>query len=227
MRYEISLSPSYAMASVQLQTGEALRSESGAMVAMSPSIDLESQMRGGLLGSLKRAALGGESFFQSTFTANRGAGEVLLAPQIPGDIIGVELSGEEYIVQSGSYLASDMNLELDTKFGGLRSLFAGEGFFWVKVSGRGTLLVSSFGGIYKKTLAPGERYIVDNGHIVAFPASVQYEVRKAAKSWISTLKSGEGLVCEYTGPGEILLQSRSASAFAAWVASHSPSQSSG
>lgn len=222
MQYRVLYRPSFALAQVQLDAGEALRTESGAMVAMSPNLSLESKMEGGLFSALGRAVLAGESFFQSTYTAQGAPGEILLAPSTPGDIMGVELTGQSYMVQQGSYLASSPALTLETKFAGMSSMFASEGAFMVRVTGTGLLLLSSYGAIHKVTLAAGESYVVDSGHIVAFDANVTFQLTKAAKGFMSTVTSGEGLVVRYTGPGDIYLQTRNLKSFVDEIAPYLP-----
>src|SRR5262249_51922679 len=121
-RYEIHHQPAFSLAVLQLRAEQSIMAEAGAMVSMSANIELQSQMKGGLLGALKRAA-GGESAFVSTFTARGGPGEVTLAPGAPGDIAAVELSGQTFFVQSSSYLAGDASLTVDTKWGGAKTFF--------------------------------------------------------------------------------------------------------
>src|SRR5689334_24787261 len=150
-QYQILHQPAFSLAVLQLQSEQAIQAESGAMVSMSANIELQSQMKGGLFGALKRAA-GGESAFISTFTARGGPGEVTLAPGAPGDIAAIELSRQPFFVQSSSYLAGDASLVVDTKWGGAKSFFAGEGLFVSMVQGQGLLLVSSFGAIHSKKL---------------------------------------------------------------------------
>jgi uncharacterized protein (AIM24 family) len=87
------------------------------------------------------------------------------------------------------------------------------------------LLISSFGAIRKKSLRPGEQYVVDTGHIVAFEASVQYTLEKATKGIFRTLTSGEGLVARYTGPGDLYIQTRNIEAFAGLLKPFFPTQS--
>lgn len=213
MQYQVLYRPSFALAHVTLEQGEALRTESGAMVGMSPNLRLEAKMEGGLLKALGRSMLSGESFFQSTYTAEGGPGELLLAPALPGDIMGVNLDNQAFMIQKGSYLAGSTSLNIETKFAGMGSIVSGEGAFMVRASGSGLLLLSSYGAIHKIVLAAGEQYIVDSGHIVAFDARVTYSLDKASRGLMSSVTSGELLVCRYTGPGEIYLQTRNLSAF--------------
>ena len=212
--WEIEHQGAFALAVVRLQPEQAIHAEAGAMVSMSANVDLYSEMKGGVFGALKRA-VGGESAFVSTFTAKGGPGEVTFAPGAPGDVAGIEMQGQTFMVQSSSYLAGDMSLQVDTKFGGAKSFFGGEGLFVLQVSGTGLLLVSSFGSIHRKVLRPGEQYVIDTGHLVAWEGHMQYNLRKAAKSGLlRSFLSGEGMVAEFTGPGEILIQTRNLAAFA-------------
>ena len=213
--YEILYKPSYCLLRVKLGGGEAISAEAGAMVAMSDGIEIETKMKGGFFGALKRSVLGGESFFINTFRA-RKPGEVLFAPSLPGDIYAIELKGETVYAQSGAYIASSPEIEVSTKWGGAKTFFSREGFFLLKISGLGKLFLSSYGAIHEINLEAGQRYIVDTGHIVAFSEGMGYKV-KAVGGIKSTLFSGEGLVCELTGPGKILIQSRSVDTFLFWL----------
>jgi uncharacterized protein (TIGR00266 family) len=224
--WEIQHAGSFALAVVQLQPEQAIAAEAGAMVSMSGNVELHSELKGGVFGALKRA-VGGESAFVSTFTARGGAGEVTLAPGAPGDVVGIEMQNQVFKVQSSSYLAGDTSLQIDTKWGGARSFFGGEGLFVLQVSGSGLLLVSSFGAIHRKMLRPGERYVVDSGHLVAWEGQMQYQLRKAAKSFFRSFLSGEGVVAEFMGPGEILIQTRNLAAFAGLLKPFFGSQSGG
>lgn len=224
-KWEVKYQGAFALAVINLQTEQAISAEAGAMVSMSANVDLYSEMKGGVFGALKRA-VGGESAFVSTFTAKGSPGEVTFAPGAPGDVVGIELRNQTFMVQSSSYLAGDTTLQVDTKFGGAKSWLGGEGLFLLQVSGNGLLLVSSFGAIHRKTLRPGEQYVVDTGHLVAWEGQMQYNLRKAAKSgFFRSFLSGEGMVAEFNGPGEILIQTRNLAAFAGLLQPFFPSQS--
>ncbi|MBA3806120.1 MAG: TIGR00266 family protein, partial [Acidobacteria bacterium] len=128
---------------------------------------------------------------------------------------------------ASSYLAGDASLNVDTKWGGAKSFFGGEGLFVLQVTGTGLLLVSSYGAIHRKRLQPGERYVVDTGHLVAWEGTTQYTLRKAAAGFFRSMMSGEGIVAEFTGPGELLIQTRNLQAFAGLLKPFFPSQSGG
>ena len=222
--WEIEHQGAFALAVVKLQAEQTIHAEAGAMVSMSANVDLHSEMKGGVFGALKRA-VGGESAFVSTFTARGGPGEVTFAPGAPGDVAGIEMQGQTFMVQSSSYLAGDASLDVDTKFGGAKSFFGGEGLFVLQISGTGLLLVSSFGAIHRRTLRPGEQYVIDTGHLVAWEGHMQYNLRKAAKSGLlRSFLSGEGMVAEFSGPGEILIQTRNLAAFAGLLRPFFPTQ---
>ena len=219
MKSEILYPGAFPMARVELTAGESIKAESGAMVASSPTIDIESKMEGGFLGALSRKFLTGEKFFFQTLRASRGPGEVLLAPTVPGEIVMLELDGvNEYMVQKDGFLAGAEAIKLDSQMQSLsRGLLGGEGFFILKVSGKGTLLLNSFGAIHKIELRPDQEYIVDNSHLVAWSSTTSYNIERAASGWVASFTSGEGFVCRFRGPGVVYIQSRNPGTFGAWI----------
>jgi len=223
MHIEILYRPSYSVARVLLNRQETIQVESGAMVGMSPDLEMETQAKGGLLKSISRSMFGGESFFMNTYTGSADGDSILLAPPLPGDIAVIELHGETLMVQSGSYLASTDGITVDTKWSGAKTFFGSEGLIMLKVSGSGTLIVSSYGAIHPMELEAGRKYVVDTGHLVSFDEQLGFKVKKVA-GWKSTLFSGEGLVVELTGPGKFNLQSRSQDSFLAWLIPNLPKQ---
>lgn len=225
MKAEILYRPSYSMAEVILAEGENISVESGSMVGMSSTIRVETSMKGGLLKSLARSVLGGESLFINTYQSDSGEGKLLLAPTLPGDVFTFDLSGESYLVQSGSFLASSEGVTTDTKWGGAKTFFGGEGLIMLRCSGVGTLILSSYGAIHELALSAGEKFTVDTGHLVAFSEEIGFKVR-AIGGLKSTIFGGEGLVTDLTGPGKILMQTRSVGAFLDWLMPKLPKPSS-
>lgn len=225
MNVDIQYRPSYSLATITLKAKESIQVESGAMVAMAPELEMQTDARGGLMKSLTRSIFGGESFFINTYTAPVDGIRLAIAPTLPGDVAVVELVKQELLVQSGSYLASSAGVNVDTKWTGAKTFFGGEGLIMLKLSGSGTLILSSYGAIHTMTLKAGEKIKVDTGHLVSFESSIQYRIQKVA-GWKSTLLSGEGLVIELTGPGDVTLQTRSQDAFLAWLLPKIPRQSS-
>ncbi len=215
MDIEIIHRPSYSLAIAKLTPNERIRAEAGAMVSMSGGMNIETKAEGGILKSLGRAVLGGESFFQNFFVAPAAGGEVTLAPELPGDIAVIEMSGNKLMIQSGSYMASESTIELNAKVS-VKAFMSAEGISMLEATGTGTLLVSSYGAIYEKTLAAGETYIVDSSHLVAFDGTMGV-TPKPVGGIKSTLFSGEGLVIELSGPGKIYIQTRSPQALINWI----------
>jgi uncharacterized protein (TIGR00266 family) len=223
MQFEIMQPGSFALLKINLDANETVKAESDAMMSMSSNIVLKSKMEGGLLGGLARSLLSGESLFFQTLTAQDQPGEVVLAPALPGDVTAYQLSGKTLYIQSGGFLAAESSVEIDTKMQNLgKGLFSGAGLFVIKVHGTGTVFFNSFGAIVTKELQAGEEYIVDTGHLVAWEESMDYKIQKASSGLMTSITSGECLVCKFTGPGKVYLQSRNPSSFGAWVRGYLP-----
>lgn len=216
MDIQILYKPAYSMGVLKLAPNESVRVEGGSMVGMSQGISLQTQATGGVLKSLARSMLGGESFFQNVYQAPAAGGEVLVAPSLPGDLYALDLANMNILIQSGSYVASEEGVTIDTKWGGARTFFASEGFIMLKAGGRGKILMSSYGAIHEVALTAGQVFTVDTGHLVAFSESLGFNIRRVG-GIKSTLFSGEGLVVDLTGPGRLLMQTRSASSFLSWL----------
>ena len=219
MNFQVLYPGAFASLEVTLGNGESIKAESGAMVTMSETIDVDSKMEGGLFGGLKRKFLTGESLFLQTLKAERGDGKVLLAPSFPGDLTVLELDGsKEYIIQKSGFLAAEDSVDVDTKMQNIaKGFLSGEGFFIMKASGTGKVAVSCYGAVHKEVLSAGQTLVVDNGHLVAWDGGMNYAIEKASKGLVSSFTSGEGVVCRFTGPGEIYIQTRNPGAFGSWV----------
>jgi uncharacterized protein (TIGR00266 family) len=226
MHTEILYRPSYSMTRVQLEPHEEIYVEAGSMVSMSAGITIETAMRGGLLKSITRSLFGGESFFMNTYQAPADGGEISLAPALPGDMNVVELEDESLMVQSGGFVAASKNLDVDTAWSGAKTFFASEGLIMLKVAGSGSLILASYGAIHELHLGAGEGVTIDTGHLVAFSQGIDFQVRRIGNI-TSTLFSGEGLVVDLTGPGRVLMQTRSADAFITWIVPKLPLETSG
>ncbi|MCY3967819.1 MAG: TIGR00266 family protein [bacterium] len=219
MKVDVRHAPSFAVARCVLGSGEKVKVEAGAMSAHSSGMSLEAKMEGGVLKGLKRSVLGGESLFISTYTAPAQGGWVDVAAKLPGDLRVIELNGStSWIIERGNWLASEDGVDVDTKWGGFKSLVGGEGGFMAHASGTGKVIVASYGAIDTISLAAGETVVVDTSHMLAFPDTVTYDLRRAVQGRsIQSVKSGEGLVFEFTGPGDILTQTRNQAQLIAWL----------
>jgi len=216
MEYRIVCRPSYSLLELRLEDGEEVVAEAGAMVYMK-NVELKTEVKGGIFGGLKRALLGGETFFTNRFVA-RGKGLLGLAPRYNGDVVHIPLEGRIF-AQSGAFLASTPEVEIDTKWGGGRTFFAGEGLFLLKLEGSGDVFLASFGGV--EELDVDGSLIVDTGHIVAFEDGLDFDVRRVG-GLKATLLSGEGLVAEFRGQGKVWIQTRSIAEYIGWISSLMP-----
>ncbi len=229
MNYQILYPEAFPVVECHLTRGEKIKAESDAMIAMSATIDVEGKMEGGILKGLMRKVMAGESFFFQELVASRGDGTVLFGHSRPGGILDVELDGSYgLMVQKNGFLAGTQGIEVDTKMQNLsRGLFSGEGFFILNITGKGTVFVSSYGVIHPINLEAGEEFIIDNGHLVAWPSYMNYNIEKASSGWISSFTSGEALVCRFKGPGTVLIQTRNPGGFKDWIRSMIPASSGG
>ncbi|EFX04218.1 duf124 domain containing protein [Grosmannia clavigera kw1407] len=212
--YRISHRDCNTILTIQLAIGCPLSAKPGAMIAMSPSVTL----KGAYKFSMKKLVAGAE-MGSSTYT---GPGELLLAPPMLGDITSIRLNGNNgWSVGHDGFLACTQGVTKDYKRQGLgKAMFSGEGLWVYKIGGIGLLWISSFGAIIKKDLADGEKYIVDNGHLVAWNTKYNLE-RVASGGIISGLASNEGLICKFTGPGTVYIQTRNPRAFSGFMSGQS------
>ena len=224
MQVELMYQPAFTLGRLCLGRGEQVRVEAAAMVGMSAGTTLETKT-GGFMQALKRSFLGGESFFQNIYTAPAQGGEVWVAPSMPGDLSVLTIT-EPMLIQSGAYVASDIGIKLDTKWGGSKSFFGtGGGLFMLRAEGQGQVVVSSYGAIHEMVLAAGESFTLDTGHLVALNESMAFKTRSIG-GMKTFLFSGEGFVVDLTGPGKVLVQTRSQDQFLSWLIPKLPQSSS-
>ena len=227
MQHRIDHGSAFALATLTLEPGEACTAEAGAMVSMTPGFDVETNAGGGGGGGLLKgleARRPRRRELLHEHVRGEGDGRARLAPGFPGDIVHRLLGAETVYLTSGNFLASTAGVDVDTKWGGAKTFFSGEGLFLLKVTGPGDLLISSYGAVDQLDLTEGQMHIVDSGHLVGFTDGVAYNVRKFA-GWKSTILGGEGLVVELTGPGTVWLQTRSPRALVDVLAPLLPKQS--
>eukprot|EP00050_Salpingoeca_kvevrii_P008542 m.303524 g.303524 ORF g.303524 m.303524 type:complete len:270 (-) comp15973_c0_seq1:35-844(-) len=206
---------------VSLQPGETVKAESNAIVAMDASLRLAGRMEGGIISALFRKFLTNESVFFQTLRAEYGPGQALMAPIVPGDVVVEELDGTNgFYLQRGAFLACGNSVTITSRIqrNVFNSLFSGTGWFLLNATGTGPLAFGAYGSVHKLELKPGEVRMVDNGHLVAWTQSMSYRVELAVPGSLSdSFFSGEGLMCYFTGPGTVFVQSRSEAAFREWI----------
>jgi uncharacterized protein (TIGR00266 family) len=187
-------------------------------MAMSAGVELSSKAEGGIMKSLKRAALGGESFFVSTYTAPAEGGFVDVAARLPGDVSTYTIDpSHSLFISKGSWMANEQTVALNTQWGGFKNMFGSEGGFVLRAEGSGQVVFACYGALEVWNLQQGQHITVDTGHMVAYEESVQMAIRKASGGLVQTFKSGEGLVFDFSGPGRVWTQTRNPNELLGWI----------
>ena len=212
MQYEIIAQPTYSALEVSLDPDESIVAESGAMAWMTDTVRLSTSARGGMFRSLRRSALGGESFFQNVFEAEWPGGAIGFAPGQPGDIVAVDVDGGELMLEDGAFLASEQSVIIDSSWQGLSGLF-NEGLFILRATGNGMLFFSAYGDIQE--IEVDGSYVVDNGHAVAWDATLNCRVTRSRS--IRAFMFSDQLLMSFRGRGRLWVQSRSPQALANWA----------
>lgn len=210
----------------QLEDGESVICESGAMSWMSPNLEMETS--GGGAGKVFGRMFSGEGMFQNRYTARKGAGMIAFASKFPGDIRAVEITRDSPVIcQKGAFLASTEGVELSVAFQQKFStgLFGGEGFIMQKLSGNGTAFIEIDGSTIEYNLEHGQQMLIDTGYLAMMDATVKMEIQKV-KGLKNVMLGGEGLFNTLvTGPGRVVIQTMPISGFAAFIASLLPRKS--
>src|SRR3954447_25850464 len=221
MNLEIRHNPAFSVVRATIHAGEEIRIESGAMMAMSGSVQMDAKMEGGLKKGLMRSVLGGESLFITKMTGTKEGDWVDAAARLPGDITILDVDGSMNLTK-GSWLLSGAGVEIDTKWGGFKNLVGGEGGFLVRATGTGQAVCSCYGALEVYDVAAGDQLVLDSGHLVAYEDTLTFTTRKVTSGLMQTLKSGEGLVFEFTGPVRVCAQTRNPGELIAWLPSELP-----
>ncbi|MBQ6387068.1 MAG: TIGR00266 family protein [Ruminococcus sp.] len=205
MKYEI-MGGNFPAVLCKLNKGEKIVCEGGAMSWMDDKFTMETS--GGGVKKMFGRAFSGESLFLNTYTADED-GEIAFASSFPGQIVAVEIgSGRSVIAQKKAFLACfgdvDMSVFFQKKLSG--GFFGGEGFILEKYSGSGVVFLEIDGSVKEYTLAPGERKIMDTGHMVMMDDTCTMDVQ-TVKGIKNKFLGGEGLFnTVVTGPGRIVIQ---------------------
>lgn len=213
-KYEVINSTSTtATLKVYIPAGESMKAIPGCMFATSSSIEIKGKVK-----KTFKALLGPEDATYATYTAIDEDGWVMLAPGFFGSITPLEVNDEEICVGDDAFLASLGDIASSAKSQGFKkAMFSGSGLFVKKVKGTGVIFVCAVGSMMTMEVPEGETVVVDNGHLVTWPAAIEYDIQKASKSWFSSGVSGEGVVAKITGPGTINVQTRNPEEMAGWI----------
>lgn len=204
MKYEILNEP-FTILKMQMEQGESIKCQSGAMAWMSPGITMETKTGG--FGGIFKKAIVGETIALNHYTAEQ-AGELTLAKSCPGDILAFNVAEAPIIAQKSSFLASTENVEMEVymqkKFS--TGFFGGEGFLMEEYSGGGYVWLEINGACQERTLGEGEKLIISSGYVAAMDASCTMEI-ESVKGLSNIMLGGEGLfLTTVTGPGRVWLQ---------------------
>ena len=233
MEIENEFGPAFTLMTASLSPGEQIKVEPGAMVAQSNGMEMKTGMGGGgglggFMKSMVKSALGGESFFVNTYTAGPSGGWISMAPSAPGDIKTFDLSpGESFYMQGGAFMASEVNVEVSTKFQGAKSLFSREGAFFLRAEAAdvpGKVFYCSYGAVKEIDVTPDKPIKIDNGHVVAFTEGLSYNVSRV-KGLGSFMFGGEGFTLDFQGSGKVWIQTRNMSSLATQLMPFLPSSS--
>lgn len=201
--------------SIRMNAGESIYTQSGGMTWMDNGIQMETNMKGGLMKGLGRV-FSGDSLFIATYTANQNNQEIVIASNFPGHIAAIDIGQTPIIAQKSAFLCAQPSVTLSayvTRSAGA-GFFGGEGFIMQRLTGAGMAFLEIDGSLVERTLAPGETIKVDTGNVAAFAESVHYQA-EMVKGFKNILFGGEGLfLTTLTGPGKVWLQTMTMPGFA-------------
>ena len=206
MQYRIEGTP-LPVVICNVEPGETLITEKGAMSWMSPNMKMETNAGG--FGKALGRMFSGEIIFLNRYSAQGGPGEIAFATSFPGSIKAYDIApGREIVAQKSSFLASEAGVELSVffqkKIGS--GLFGGEGFIMQKLSGHGTAFLEIDGSVVEYELGSGQSIIVDTGYLAAMDATCSMEI-VTVPGLKNMVFGGEGVFNTVIhGPGKILLQ---------------------
>ena len=229
MKYSKTESSAFPLVEITLGKGEEIRLERGAMVYHNGEVNLEGKMNsnggsglGGALKALGRSMVSGEGFFITTATGLTDNAVIGIAPGTPGTIKEIEVGATQWRINDGAFLACESSVGYDLKMQSVgKAIFGGTGgLFVMETSGQGKMLINAYGDILEFDLAGDEPFIVDNTHVVAWTASLNYDIRVASGTF--GFKTGEGLVNEFKGQGKVYVQTRNVESLANMIAPFVP-----
>lgn len=194
---------------LNLEAGETIMTEGGAMSWMSPNMLMETTTNGGF-GKMMGRMFSGEKLFMNRYTAQGGPGMIAMASSLPGSIKPFEIvPGRELFCQKSSFLSCTPGIELSVAFQKRlgAGFFGGEGFIMQKLSGQGLAFIEIDGYCKEYELAPGQQIILDTGYLAAMEATCTMDIKSTA-GVKNALFGGEGFFNTIvTGPGKVYVQS--------------------
>jgi uncharacterized protein (TIGR00266 family) len=210
--------PGFGVARLLLAPAEPVQVQPGAMLATSYGVAIEAKPRSSLLKSLTRSA---NPPPVSVFTAPAEGGWVDVVPSLPGDLHVLELDGSVgWCVARNAWLALAGTAALDTQWAGFRVLLGSDEGFLAHLGGTGAVVLACYGALDVVTLRPGDFITVHPGHVVGFADAVQSRLRAVNQGGTQSVRTGEGLVFDFAGPGIVLTQTRNPRGLVGWLGSN-------
>ncbi len=210
MEYEITNGPSNAILTVTLDADEHIEAKTGAMVSRSESMKADAQIAGGdgISGMLSRAISDEREMVSNTFTASVDGAHVTLAPDMPGDIVPIDLRETGRIkAQSGAPVAWTPEVEHETAVNEAGNFFSSGELTVLALKGDGIAFLSSYGSLYEVDITDDDPLVVDEDHLIAWTDGLNL-TRKTDGGIKSSILGGEGRVTYFSGEGTAWLQTR-------------------
>ena len=221
MNVSITNNAQFPLAEIALDASESVRIQTGSMIYHTPNVVLNAKVNaesqsifGKAIQAVGRSMASGEGVFITEATAQSNNGRLALAPNVPGQIVALELGEKQYRLNDGAFLALDgiASYTMESQSIG-KALFGGQGgLFVMTTQGQGTLLANAFGSI-KKIELQNQEITIDNAHVVAWSQSLNYNIHLENSFWQS-IGTGEGVVNTFRGTGEVYVQSLNLQSFA-------------
>lgn len=228
MNYKIIGDSDAPIVDITLSSGETIKVERGAMAFMqNVSLQAETNSKksgfGGLVGAIARSAVSGESMFITKAVGQAEGARLGIAPAVPGKVACLNVGGgNQYRLNTGAFLACDDSVFYNIKRQDIGKTFFGGtgGLFVMETEGNGQVLINAFGDLVVLDITPNAPMAIDNEHVVAWEASLDYNIRVASGTF--GFMSGEGLVNEFHGTGKVIIQTRNVHSLADAVAKYIP-----
>jgi uncharacterized protein (TIGR00266 family) len=214
MKYKTIGDSDNPIVNIHLDKNEQVKIERGSMVYLQ-DVEIQGQTNskskgiGGFLSATGRSLVSGESVFITYATGKRDESLIGIAPSIPGKITCLKIGGDkQYRLNTGAFLACDASVNYVMKSQNIgKAVFAGTGgLFVMETEGEGDMLINAFGDLMELEVTPDSPITIDNTHVVAWDATLDYKLRIASGTIGFT--TGEGIVNEFHGSGKILIQTR-------------------
>lgn len=231
MNYQIDNNQAFPSVKIKLTKGEKVRIQPGAMIYRSGGAELNAKLnkgkKGGLLGAVARSITSSESMFVTEIQAPNREGIVAIAPNLPGQVVELEVGSEQYFLSDGAFLAMDSSVNYEMHRQSLSKAFLGGqgGLFVMETNGHGKILINAYGSLEKVELDGTEPITIDNNHVVAWDSTLDYSIHTESKGFMSAIGTGEGLVNTFTGKGTIYLQTLNIESMANAIKVYIPTKS--